>query len=197
MLVNTEELYEALGNVKLLLSAGGAPHVEFLITQDKLKISASDGHMYIQTTTEPNYSAAESNYRFGISPESAKDMERIVVATEDEFIDLQFDGPQVYVGRYSWESFVTAPEFPPYILMNHKLWEWSANRPFNFMQDRIRKLSLIKPRGKYPLSLKLVYHSGIEQDILLFKVGPRCQGALSLLDRELLDSTLDDENSTW
>lgn len=196
MIVNSDEMYDALGNVKLLLSAGGAPHVEFTFQSQWVKLSASDGHMYIETLVTATCHEGE-DLRFGISPQSAKDMELKIAQVDDNFLDIQFDGPQVYIDKIKWDAFVTPVEWPNYRVMNDNMWESPAAHSFNFMQDRIRKLSLIKPRGKYPLSSKLVYHTGIKQDILLFKVGPRCQGALSLLDRDLLDSTLAAEGSVW
>lgn len=63
--------------------------------------------------------------------------------------------------------------------------------PFMINRDRFRKLSLMKP-GDHPADLVLVDHSTYG-DLILFRIGPTIDGALTLMDRDVVHKA----NSDW
>lgn len=65
----------------------------------------------------------------------------------------------------------------------------------NVSPDKLRKFSLLEPRGVYPVSFKSVVWKGAP--ILRFKMGPRVRGSLALLDNEDLRERFKSEDVLW
>ena len=199
--VSTESFHRMIYNAKLLQVGKDAPPVEFLFEGDRrggrgsIRTSVSDGHMYLEDRTD--CSLVESPGRFSVSAADIKQLELALRTTEDEYLDIYFDGPQFYVEDLGFEAHVPIPVLPKHHALNE--WNWATPtiiEPFAIMGDRFRKLSLIKP-GDFPVDFKLVYHSGYKSDILVFKAGPTVQGALSLLDRKILENEVDSDAFLW
>lgn len=66
---------------------------------------------------------------------------------------------------------------------------------FNISPDKLRKFSLLEPRGKYPVAFKAVEWRGIP--ILRFKMGPYTRGSLALLDNFSLRERFPNEDVLW
>lgn len=68
---------------------------------------------------------------------------------------------------------------------------------FNVSPDRLRKFSLLKPRGIYPVSFIFVTWRGI--DILRFKMGPYVRGSMAILDDNALRESFkgQDQDVLW
>lgn len=56
---------------------------------------------------------------------------------------------------------------------------------FALNPDRLRRLSLLKPKG-YPLDFQTAYDVDRDENVILFRYGPNCRGAIAPLDREIL-----------
>lgn len=60
----------------------------------------------------------------------------------------------------------------------------SGGGEFVVWGDRLRKLNLIKPAGEYPIGFTKVLHTGLNRDMLTFRVGPTVRGIVTIVEKE-------------
>lgn len=111
---------------------------------------------------------------------SLRDAEGGVTLGSIPFVD---PGETLPPGRFALQDV----EDKVWGLENGELTEAKTDAPFAVNPDRLRRLSLLKPKN-YPLDFQMVYDTDQDVNLLLFKYGPTCRGAISLLNRGILES---------
>lgn len=187
-------------NCRLFQVGKSAPAARLSLQTNYWGASVNDGHLYLQDVEQfPSMSPSTESWMVSIESDVLKDLE----------LELRSKDTPVEVGWNSAGDLMVdgipykVTDLHEHLLDHHgvlELMELSnlgRGRPFAAMADRFRKFSLIKTPGEYPMDFKLVWHAGLQREMMLFAAGPTVRGALAVLDRKFLEEEVDSKKYLW
>lgn len=146
---------------------------EFHANQQYLAMFSSDPTTMITDTAQLEGEWDKPSKWFW-SPEKLKEFDLSLRDWVDETI-VNLDYHPGHQGDFQRDTYLN--------LLDPRFYH-SGGGEFVVWGDRLRKLNLIKPAGEYPIGFTKVLHTGLNRDMLTFRVGPTVRGIVTIVEKE-------------
>lgn len=184
--VKREDLQRMLYNAALFSNKSSAVkgNVLFIPFRNNLVVISTDEYVVVKDETPWVSAPQEDRLKTWVTTQSAlKELERTLESSDSHNIHLKELTFDLDIEPNSFDLLNQAEEALSFCQKQHDTFQYDPP-PDNFSvhPERLKKLSLIKPR-KYPIDFKFFRQ---ESEFLGFRIGPTVSGIIATLDREFL-----------
>lgn len=208
MYVKTAAIHDLIYNV-LLFTPGKAEAkrvasrglVAAHIQDKTITFTTTDGYTAMRSG---RLDAADSFDSFYVDSENLKETEKNLRVCDEEEIQVVITGQLLWIGKTALKIEQPSDSQADLFEATNKMIDSdgriktpASNFQFAFNPSRVAKLSLLKPKDKYPL-VGIYRYSFHGQPLWLWKYGPDAQGLIAPLDIEhLLEAFENPEEVLW
>lgn len=197
MRVDAKQLWQAVKNATLFSKpkgfSGGATKFEADLQSLRLIVSTSDD--FIGVSTSVDYENTEHG-EFYLDHKALKDLE-VALRTAEGNVELSVVGDELHVDPLAFSTKLVDCPNPEWWEMFEEIVVGGVNGTptretvWEVSPARLQKLSLLEPKGKYPLSVKNTEILG--SSFVALRYGPDCIVVIKPLSRQALEDAFLEE----